>query len=104
MATKIFIEEDGNRIVVPAKAELSDFPNCTYEEGSENTVGESAYFRKLRDDCLIEFVDPLVTNPMRWDALTDEERSQWTTYRQDLLDMPQQPDFPDKVTWPIPPA
>lgn len=103
MATKVFIEADGNRIVVPIEAELSDFPNCTYEAGSEDTIGEAAYFRKLRNDCLTNFVDPLVTNQIRWNELTDAKKAEWITYRQDLLDLPQQAGFPDTVTWPIPP-
>jgi hypothetical protein len=103
MATKVFIEADGNRIVVPADAELSDFPGCTYEAGSEDTEGEAAYFRKLRNDCLTMFVDPLVTNQLRWSELTAAKRSEWTTYRQDLLDLPQQAGFPNNITWPIAP-
>lgn len=103
MATKIFIEENGNRIIVPIDASLSDFPNCTYEEGSEDTVGLSVLFRNARDNLLTTVVDPIVTNPLRWDVLTAEKRSEWATYRQELLDVPQQAGFPDTVTWPTEP-
>jgi len=44
-------------------------------------------------------------SPMRWNAMTEAQKQAWTTYRQALLDVPQQPGFPwggalDKVPWP----
>ena len=44
-------------------------------------------------------------SPMRWNAMTDEQRQAWTDYRIALLDIPQQDGFPwdgdvDKVPWP----
>ena len=44
-------------------------------------------------------------SPMRWLVLSDEQKQQWTDYRQALLDIPQQPGFPwggdvAAVPWP----
>lgn len=35
--------------------------------------------------------------------LTDEKRAEWTTYRQELRDVPSQEGFPWDVIWPTPP-
>lgn len=35
--------------------------------------------------------------------LTTEQKTAWTTYRQALRDIPQQPVEPEQVTWPIQP-
>lgn len=47
-------------------------------------------------------------SPMRWNAMTEAQRADWTAYRQALLDIPQQPGFPwggdpDKAPWPVKP-
>lgn len=36
------------------------------------------------------------------DAPTD--KAAWSAYRQELRDIPDQPDFPHKVLWPVKPA
>jgi len=56
-------------------------------------------YRAIRDRKLIMDVDPIVTNPFRWDALTEEEKTKVTNYRTQLLNIPQQEKFPDEVDW-----
>jgi hypothetical protein len=56
--------------------------------------------RAERDQKLLEEVDPLVTNFLRWNELTEENQSEWKQYRNDLLDLPSQEGFPNTVTWP----
>jgi hypothetical protein len=58
--------------------------------------------REKRDKLLRLNVDSL--NPIRWAALTDEQKASWSVYRQALLDVPQQPGFPHNVIWPEKPA
>lgn len=58
--------------------------------------------RSLRDTYLEE-MDLIVANPLRWAAMTTEEQNAWATYRQALLDVPQQETFPESVTWPTKP-
>ena len=60
--------------------------------------------RSFRDMRLINEVDPIVSNPLRWNALTDAQRTAWTQYRTDLLNVPQQADFPNNVDWPVKPS
>lgn len=40
-----------------------------------------------------------------WTQLPDAsvDKQAWATYRQALRDLPQQPDFPNNITWPEPP-
>jgi len=75
--------------VAPTQAELD-------AELSESLRGQ-------RDQKLVEEVDPLVTNPLRWAELTDAKQAEWTQYRTDLLNLPDQAGFPNTVTWPTKP-
>ena len=59
--------------------------------------------RAGRDRLLSEEVDPIVSNPLRWNSMTTEEQQAWADYRQALLDIPQQSGFPHDVVWPTKP-
>ena len=61
------------------------------------------YARDERDRKLQSQVDPLISNPLRWAGLSAEKQSEWTAYRQALLDVPQQAGFPHNVVWPVKP-
>ena len=54
--------------------------------------------RARRDYLLKETVDSV--NPMRWEAMSDEQKDAWRAYRQALLDVPQQEGFPNNIVWP----
>ena len=60
--------------------------------------------RDIRDRLLAQDVDPLVTNSLRWGELTDSKQAEWTQYRTDLLNVPQQEGFPTNITWPTKPT
>jgi len=55
--------------------------------------------RAQRDNLLVG-VDVIVSNPLRWAALSSDKQNEWTVYRQALLDVPQQSGFPSTVVWP----
>lgn len=57
--------------------------------------------RVRRDSLLTSFVDTL--NPIRWETMTEEKKNEWRTYRQNLLDVPQQSGFPRNIIWPTKP-
>ena len=59
--------------------------------------------RAERTDLLLDVVDPVVCNPLRWDELTEAEQQAWRDYRIALLNVPQQEGFPNNVTWPTAP-
>jgi len=59
--------------------------------------------REQRDEKLLQEVDPVVTNPLRWAELTEDKQAEWTQYRTDLLNLPAQSGFPNTITWPTKP-
>ena len=58
--------------------------------------------REQRDSRLGN-VDELATNPLRWGSLSSEQQEDLADYRQALLDVPQQDEFPWSVQWPTKP-
>lgn len=58
--------------------------------------------REFRDFLIKNTVDTI--NPLRWELLSEEQRAQFREYRQALLDIPQQPNFPHDVDFPIEPT
>tara|TARA_R110000796_G_C14328827_1_gene408853 strand:- start:53 stop:346 length:294 start_codon:yes stop_codon:yes gene_type:complete len=62
-----------------------------------------ARVREERDEILSSEVDPIVSNALRWNDMTDAKRTEWTNYRQALLDVPAQAGFPNTITWPTKP-
>lgn len=63
----------------------------------------AAIVRNQRDMKLNDVVDPIVSNPLRWGSLSDEQQLAFTVYRQNLLDIPEQEGFPHNVVWPTKP-
>jgi hypothetical protein len=83
------IGTDFTAYVAPTQAELD-----------EETA---AQVRSDRDYKLLTEVDPLVSNPLRWAELTSDKQTEWSQYRTDLLNVPQQSGFPNTITWPVKP-
>jgi len=69
---------------------------------SEEEVANN--IRDERNEQLRSTVDVIAGNVLRWNCLTTEEQALWTTYRLELLDVPQQAGFPNSVTWPTEPS
>ncbi len=84
-----------NKISDEGVGELFDF---------RNTEEREADVRLYRDHMLFTSVDPMVSNPLRWAGLTTAKQAEWATYRQALLDVPQQAGFPNDITWPEEPT
>ena len=59
--------------------------------------------RRQRNEKLKE-LDIVVSNPLRFASFTDEQKAELATYRQALLDVPQQAGFPSEVVWPEKPT
>ena len=81
----------------------SDYAAYVAPTQAELDAELSANLRGQRDQKLVEEVDPLVTNPLRWAELTDAKQAEWTQYRTDLLNLPAQAGFPSTITWPTKP-
>lgn len=63
----------------------------------------AASVRAQRDSLLVNEVDPIVSNPLRWADLTTAQQNAWTQYRTDLLNVPDQSGFPNTINWPTKP-
>ena len=82
--------------------EITEVP-LTDEEIAHGAAERIKGEREIRDKILVEEVDPIVSNTLRWNDMTDAERTEWTNYRQALLDVPAQDGYPDSITWPTKP-
>ena len=82
----------------------SDYAAYVAPTQAELDAELAANLRGQRDQKLVEEVDPIVTNPLRWAELTDAKQAEWTQYRTDLLNLPDQAGFPNTVTWPTKPT
>lgn len=70
--------------------------------GPEITLEELKFEkRQVRDKRLRYHIDTI--NAVRWQSFSEEEKSNWIQYRQELLDVPQQEGFPDNIIWPTKP-
>jgi hypothetical protein len=52
---------------------------------------------------LLRNLDTILTNPLRWDGYSEEQKAVIAKYRQDLLDLPEQSGFPNEIIWPTSP-
>ena len=82
----------------------SDYAAYVAPTAEEIATSLAASLRAQRDQKLVNEVDPIVTNPLRWAELTDAKQAEWTQYRTDLLNLPAQASFPNTVTWPTKPT
>jgi hypothetical protein len=80
----------------------ADFAAYVAPTQAELDAALAAEVRADRDDRLAE-VDAVAGNALRWAALNADTQAEWATYRQALLDVPQQDGFPNTVTWPTKP-
>ncbi len=82
----------------------SDYAAHIPPTSEEIITQKAAEVRAERDRQLEQNVDPMVSNNLRWNELTEEQRTIWTDYRTALLDITNQSGFPHEVTFPTPPA
>jgi hypothetical protein len=82
--------------------ELLEAPDGLPELDPAFLFAEQAQFaRSERDRLLKETVDMI--NPLMWETMSEERRQVFRDYRQALLDVPQQADFPHNIAWPTQP-
>jgi hypothetical protein len=70
----------------------------------QNEISEEemiTYIRNKRNRLLKKNVDRV--NPIWWNTLSLEKQQEWTEYRQQLLNLPEQEGFPWNVQWPVKP-
>lgn len=72
--------------------------------GTEALEHEAAQNARAQRDELLRELDAVVSNPLRFLSLDEAEQAALAVYRQALLDVPQQTDFPVGVEWPVRPT
>lgn len=78
--------------------------NFTKITQSEKDTRAANLIRAKRNAILVEDVDVIISNPLRWAELSSDKQTEWTKYRTDLLNVPQQSGFPHNVTFPTKPS
>lgn len=92
---------DNMALVALIGSDFSAYVAPTQEELDATLASQVRY---ERDQKLISQVDPVVSNPLRWADLSEQEQADVSAYRLALLDVPSQSGFPNTVSWPTPPA
>jgi hypothetical protein len=64
-------------------------------------AAQATAMRNERSKRLAETVDTV--NAIRWAAMSEEQQTAWTNYRNALLDVPEQSGFPFEINWPTTP-
>jgi len=82
----------------------TDFVAYVAPTQAELDAEKEVEVRSERDNILTRVVDPIVSNPLRWAELTSDKQAEWSQYRTDLLNVPQQSGFPNTITWPTKPS
>lgn len=57
-----------------------------YIDPAELQTAKEKVIRGIRDQYLVEYVDAIVANPLRWADMSADEQTQITNYRRYLLD------------------
>lgn len=84
--------------------EYYDYVDGAWVENAERKLSVlSSRARIERDGKLVSEVDPIASNNLRWAELTSEKQAEWTQYRTNLLNVPQQSGFPTSISWPSKP-
>lgn len=86
--------------VYPQDGLCYDFDPTT-KNWQVNTEANKFRFRAERDQ-LLASVDRV--NPVRYASLSEQQQQDLIAYRQALLDVPQQTEFPDNIVWPEQPT
>ena len=115
-----FFADDISSVIPQPSVEVSEevWKKALDENHNHITEGGVTYFidpksssdyalesRQMRDFFLHDEVDPIIMNPIRWGELTTEKQEEWVNYRQSLLDIPDDPAFPNhsEIDWPTKP-
>ena len=69
------------------EVEFAEMYNGVIYLSKENLdTAKQEVVRSVRNDYLVEYVDKIVSNPLRWADMTEEEQNKVKNYRKYLLD------------------
>lgn len=92
-----------NLILLAAMSDNGDVAAYVPPTQAELDEAAAQEVRAERDYKLATEVDAIAGNALRWSAIDAGTQAEWATYRQALLDVPQQSGFPHNVVWPVKP-
>ena len=94
--------KNGQAVTKPVKPNDHSFYVFDYADKNwtVDSVTMQRHMRSSRDEMLSQ-VDRV--NPVRYATLTNQQQTELAQYRQALLDVPQQINFPTDVSWPAKP-
>jgi hypothetical protein len=110
--TDVYSNEDIANINPPGTIEVPVKPSALHKmvdgiwvEPTQEEIDEAKAeeVRNERNFRLKTEVDPVVTNPLRWNDMSIEQQQSWADYRRGLLDITLQEGFPHDVIWPTKP-
>jgi hypothetical protein len=70
----------------------------------EPTLEQRKNQQRTKRNQLLSQLDALISNPLRWASIDEQEKDAIANYRLSLLAVPQQEGFPDNVIWPESPT
>ena len=114
LAIPVPANSDVSTIVDAIKLTLGDDQLNDIIKHNENYIANILYKKTLGSPYLVDAEEVRNTRDMKllqsdWtvlpdNSLTAEQKELWAQYRQQLRDIPQQPDFPNNVVWPSQPS
>lgn len=97
-----YFDLDSNTIVTKS-AQPSVYHNWNISTKTwELDTAQVATVARQQRDQMLSVIDRV--NPIWYASLTAEQQEELTVYRQQLLDVPQQENFPTAIDWPIRPS
>jgi Phage tail assembly chaperone protein len=102
VADMTFNYVDNNSIVeMPVKPSGEYVFNYTIKQWEFDAITADFKAKQQRDRLLADGPDRI--SPMWWSSMTPEEQQAWADYRQALLDITEQPNYPQEIVWPTKP-
>lgn len=93
---------NGVLVDMPARPSVDYVFDYDTKDWVFDTVGATAKAYERRNQLLKDGPDRI--SQMWWSSMTPEQQQAWSQYRQNLLDVPQQPGFPADIIWPVAPG
>lgn len=83
-------ELENNEFIIYDRIDEYDFAEMyngvIYVDEKELIAAKETYIRSVRDSYLVQYVDSVVSNPLRWADMSEEEKQTYVDYRRYLLD------------------
>lgn len=71
-----------------------EIENFMFIDTPEWLEWKTKFMREIRNEYLKKYIDPVISNSIRWDDMNEREKQKYIAYRQYLLDVPQTENFP----------